>query len=178
MGQRIHAEALFAGQAQGLMSELIGLIQDAVNSGASVGFLPPLESRDAREYWLEAIAAVESGTRILIGAFVDAELAGTVQLSLAMKPNALHRAEVMKLMVHQRVRRQGIGRILMTEAENAAKAAGRTLLVLDTREGDGPEKLYRSIGYQLAGVIPGYARSASGELHSTIFFYKELGRTD
>jgi GNAT superfamily N-acetyltransferase len=70
---------------------------------------------------------------------------GAVQLDLAERPNALYRAEVMKLFVHRRARRQGIGRILMGAVELAAMEAGRSLLVLDTRKGDPSEQLYLSI---------------------------------
>jgi GNAT superfamily N-acetyltransferase len=81
----------------------------------------------------------------------------------------------MKLFVHRRARRQGIGTLLMKAVENCAKERDRSLLVLDTREGDPSERLYLSLGYRRAGVIPGYARSASGELHGTVFFYREIG---
>ena len=79
----------------------------------------------------------------------------------------------MKLLVHRKARRQGIGKMLMNAAEEAVGAAGRTLLVLDTCQGVASEHLYVSLGYRRAGVIPGYARSGSGELHSTVFFYRE-----
>jgi len=76
----------------------------------------------------------------------QASLAELVQLALATQPNAQHRAEVQKLMVHTRARRQGIGQALMTAVEVIARAAGRTLLVLDTRRGDGSEQLYLKDG--------------------------------
>jgi ribosomal protein S18 acetylase RimI-like enzyme len=107
----------------------------------------------------------------------DGRVVGSVQLDYAMRRNALHRAEIMKLMVHRSARRRGIGRALMLEAAQVAKADGRTLLVLDTRHGDPSETLYRSLGYQVAGIIPRYARSASGELHATILMYLELEST-
>jgi ribosomal protein S18 acetylase RimI-like enzyme len=62
----------------------------------------------------------------------------------------------------------------MRHAEEAARMRGRTLLVLDTRRGDTAEQLYSKLGYQKAGVIPRYARSASGELHDTVFMYREI----
>ncbi|HYP06549.1 MAG TPA: GNAT family N-acetyltransferase, partial [Bryobacteraceae bacterium] len=71
-------------------------------------------------------------------------------------------------------RGNGVGRALMLRAEELARQMGRTLLVLDTRCGDVAEQLYLKLGYVRAGVIPGYARSASGELHSTVFMYKQL----
>jgi ribosomal protein S18 acetylase RimI-like enzyme len=77
-------------------------------------------------------------------------------------------------MVHTSFRQQGIAQLLMNSIEQKAKLAGRTTLVLDTREGDVSEKLYAKLGYQRAGTIPQYARSTNGELHTTVFMYKLL----
>ena len=165
---------LSAEQAARWLPELTSLLQNAVASGASVGFLPPLAEGEATAYWQEVITALRSPYRILLIAEADGALAGSVQLDLASRPNGSHRAEVMKLMVHTRYRLQGIGRTLMLAVEDEARKANRSTLVLDTRQGDPSEKLYVRLGYQRSGVIPEYARSADGTLHTTIFFYKLL----
>src|SRR4051794_15779581 len=162
MAHVVRTERLSSAEAAAQIDALTELLVDAVESGASVGFLPPLARGEARKYWQEVIAALESGNRILIAAFRGDGLVGSVQLDLAAKPNALHRAEVMKLFVHRAARRQGIGKLLMKAVEREATEKGRTLLVLDTRLGDPSETLYLSLGYTRAGVIPSYARSASG----------------
>jgi acetyltransferase len=77
-------------------------------------------------------------------------------------------------MVHRRARRQGVGRALMLAAEAEARRLGRSTLVLDTRHGDPSEILYRSLGWERAGEIPRYARSADGTLHATAFYFKLL----
>lgn len=165
---------LAAAEVDSELPALIALLIDAVDSGASVGFLPPLSAGEAMAYWKEVVQAVDSGSRILIAAFLDGELVGSAQVELATKANALHRAEIVKLLVHRRARRRGIARALMAEAERAAGQQGPHLLVLDTRQGDPSEQLYRLLGYREAGVIPRYARSASGELHGTVLMYREL----
>jgi acetyltransferase len=157
-----------------LTAGLIALLQDTVESGASIGFLPPVAPEEASQYWDAVIARMEAGDRILCAAFMDDRLVGAVQLGLEMRPNGNHRAEVMKLMVHRSARRHGLGRELMLHVEGIAARLGRTLLVLDTRVGDAAEQLYLRLGYQRAGTIPAYARSASGELHATVFLYKQL----
>jgi ribosomal protein S18 acetylase RimI-like enzyme len=167
-------EQLTAAQAQEIVPELIEILRDSVDGGASVGFLPPLAEEEARAYWEEVLAGVEREVLLLLVARQGGDVVGTVQLGLATRPNGLHRAEVQKLMVHSRARRQGIAEALMAVVEQAARAAGRTLLVLDTREGDPSERLYLKCGYTRAGAIPHYARSANGELHTTVFFYKLL----
>jgi acetyltransferase len=150
------------------------LLRDAVDSGASIGFLPPLMPGEAGSYWQNVAAAMRDGSRVLLAAFDEGHVVGCVQVDYASRRNAQHRAEVMKLMVHTSARRKGVGRALMSAAAEAALRGGRTLLVLDTRQGDPSERLYRSLGYESAGIIPGYARSASGELHATVFMYKQL----
>ncbi len=62
----------------------------------------------------------------------------------------------------------------MAALERRAVREARTLLVLDTRQGDAAEQLYRRLGYSEAGVIPAYARSADGMLDATVFMYKLL----
>jgi acetyltransferase len=153
---------------------LTALLEDVVAGGASVGFLHPLRAGEAAGYWRSVIAAVKAGGRQLLGAFDGHGLAGSVQLDLAAASNAAHRAEVQKLFVHRRCRRQGIGEMLMRALEPLALAQGRRLLVLDTREGDDAERLYRRLGYSPAGVIPRYARSTQGTLDPTVVMYRWL----
>nr|WP_198925166.1 GNAT family N-acetyltransferase [Dictyobacter vulcani] len=117
---------------------------------------------------------VAQGTCVLLVACDAGQIVGSVQLSLATKPNAKHRAEVQKLFVLSSQRRRGVGRALMHAVEQVARDGERTLLVLDTREGDSAERLYRTLGYCEVGIIPAYARSANGTLDSTIIFYKTL----
>lgn len=150
------------------------LLQDAVESGASVGFVPPLADHDARAYWNGVRGALGGAGRVLLAAVEQGRILGSVQLDLAAQPNGRHRAEVMKLMVHRAARRRGIGRALMLALEDAARRAGRTLLVLDTRVGDAAEQLYLGLGYEKAGVIPRYALSAAGTLDATVYMYREL----
>jgi acetyltransferase len=165
---------LNAVEAEQRLTELSALLQDAVNGGATVGFLPPLSLAEAAAYWREVVSAVSGAGRILLVAVQDGALVGTVQLDPAARPNGRHRAEVTKVLVHSAHRRQGVGRALMMAIEAEAGRAGRPTLVLDTRLDDAGEALYTSLGYQRAGVIPQYARSADGTLHATVLMYKLL----
>lgn len=146
------------------------LLIQVVEDGASIGFLPPLGHEEADLYW-EQVLQPEV---ILFVATLNNKVVGTVQLQLCTKPNGKHRADIAKLMTHPEQRRLGIGRSLMLKAEERAKLESRSLLVLDTREGDPSNTLYASLGYVQAGRIPDFARSANGELHATIFYYKSL----
>ncbi len=157
-----------------VLPHLIHLLQDSVASGASVDFLPPLSTEDAQQYWSTVFQEVAQGSCVLLVAREGDRIVGSVQLALAMKPNARHRAEVQKLFVLSNQRRRGIGRALMQAVERVAHSNRRTLLVLDTRQGDNAERLYRALGYCEVGVIPVYARSAKETLDSTVIFYKTL----
>jgi ribosomal protein S18 acetylase RimI-like enzyme len=169
-------ENLSATAAAATRDDLSAILRDAVESGASVGFLPPLSAIDAAHYWDAVIAEVTAGTRALLVSRVGGMAVATVQLELPAKPNASHRAEVQKLLVHRAARRRGLGTDLIKAAEGLASELGRSLIVLDTRAGDDAERLYRRIGYREAGRIPGYARSADGSLHTTVLFYRDLMR--
>jgi ribosomal protein S18 acetylase RimI-like enzyme len=150
------------------------ILVDCVATGASVSFLPPLPHATATAFYQARATDIARGHRILLAAWLNGQLAGSVMVDLAMPPNQPHRAEIQKLLVDPGVRRQGVARALMRAAEQAAQQAGRTLLVLDTREGDSAEPLYRSLGWTEVGVIPKFARNAEGGLDGTVIFFKQL----
>lgn len=153
---------------------LADLLIDAVDSGASVGFLPPLGREEAEGYWRGVAAEVRGGDRVLLAAIDGAGVAGAVQLACEARANGRHRAEACKLFVHRRARRQGLARRLLAALEEAARTRGITLLLMDTRKGGEAERLCESLGYTRWGEVPEYARSANGELHTTVFFYRRL----
>ena len=152
------------------MNALSSLLIAVVEDGASIGFLPPLLEEASLEYWKEVIAP---DVRLWVAEY-SGEIVGTVQLQLSTKQNGMHRAEIVKLMVHAKARRLGIARQLMGTAEDTAVQEGRSLIVLDTRAGDPSNSLYRSLGYIEAGRIPQYAKSANGQLDTTVLYYKLL----
>lgn len=146
------------------------LLVKVVDDGASIGFLPPMKLSDARQYW----QTVLNPDVILFIAKINNEIVGTIQVHLCTKQNGLHRAEIAKLMTGPSARRKGVACALMKVAEERAVSEGRTLLVLDTREGDPSNHLYQSIGFIPAGKIPNFALSGIGELDTTVIYYKNL----
>ncbi|HEX8328249.1 MAG TPA: GNAT family N-acetyltransferase [Hymenobacter sp.] len=158
------------------LPQLVGLFQDAIGSGAALGFLPPLTTAEASSFWRRVGASVEAGTvALFVARNSDShDILGSVQLALAPQTNGTHRAEVAKMMVHSTARRLGIGRQLLRALEAHAAQLGRSTLVLDTRQGDAAEQLYQALQYQVAGVVPEYAQSGDGSLHSTVIYYKLL----
>ena len=85
------------------------------------------------------------------------------------------RGDIAKMLVHRRVRRQGVGAALLAAAESSALGAGRTLLVLDTATGSDAGRLYGRHGWHRCGVIPRYALWPDGRACSTTVFHKLLG---
>jgi GNAT superfamily N-acetyltransferase len=152
------------------LDDLTEVLVTCVAQGASLGFHAPLPADAARDWW----AGVPRDGVILLVAEREGRIVGTVQLQPAESENGAHRGEVAKLLVHPSWRRQGIARALMMGVEAEARTTGKTLLVLDTREGDPSNDLYAALGYREAGRIPGWARDASGALSTTVFWYKPL----
>jgi ribosomal protein S18 acetylase RimI-like enzyme len=150
------------------------VLVDCVEGGASVGFTWPFSRTDARAFFEGVAAEVEQGRRLLVAAFDDGELMGTVQVILALPPNQPHRGEITKLLVHRSARKRGVARMLMEQAEAEARAEGKTLLVLDAVTGDDAERLYERLGWTKVGVIPGFALYPDGRVCDTTYFWKGL----
>lgn len=151
--------------------ELSNLLIRVVEEGASVGYLPPLQLSKAKDYWVNVL----NPDVLLFVAKINEDIVGSIQLHLCNKQNGGHRAEIAKLMTHPDYRRKGIGLSLMNKAEERAKKENRSLLVLDTREGDPSNQLYKMLNYSVAGHIPRYAISSDGHYHTTVFYYKVFG---
>jgi GNAT superfamily N-acetyltransferase len=150
------------------------VLVDCVDGGASVSFMHPLARDHARRFWSQVADGVARGERALIVAEDAGGIAGTVQLVLAQPDNQPHRADVAKMLVHRRARRQGLGEALMRAAERVARDCGKTLLVLDTVTGGDAERLYARLGWQRVGVIPDFALWPRGGLCATTVFYRRL----
>jgi GNAT superfamily N-acetyltransferase len=155
------------------IEQLAGVLIDCVEGGASVSFMLPLTRERASNFWRSLAGDVESGRRALIVASDATGIIGTVQVILAQPENQPHRADVAKMLVHRRARRRGIGAALMHAAEESARQAGKTLLVLDTASGDA-ERLYVRLGWMLIGTVPDYALWPGGGFCSTNFYYRRL----
>jgi GNAT superfamily N-acetyltransferase len=153
---------------------LADVLIDCVAGGASVSFMHPLSRERALAFWRDVARGVAAGERALLIAEDAHGVSGTVQLTLAQPENQPHRADLAKMLVHRRARRQGLGAALLRAAEATARDCGKTLLVLDTASDDA-ERLYQRQGWIRLGVIPGYALLPRGGLCGTTVFYRQLG---
>ena len=159
------------------VERLAQILHACVHEGASVGFVAPFDRDEARAYWRERVAPPHTaGAKLVLVATLAGDVAGTAQLDLDSMPSKRHHAEVSKVLVDPGFRRAGVGRALMRDIERRAAQDGRWLLTLDTA-GEAAEALYRSLGYNLAGAIPHYARNAFEDRYDTTrLMYKDLRR--
>jgi GNAT superfamily N-acetyltransferase len=164
--------AIGDGEIDGLADVLV----DCVEGGASVSFMWPLARGRALDFWRGVATGVERRQRIVVLAEDEAgRIVGTVQVLLDQPENQPHRGDIAKMLVHRRARRRGVGAALLAMAERSARAAGKTLLVLDTVTGGDAERLYTAQGWERVGVIPDYALWPDGRLCATTVFFKRLG---
>jgi GNAT superfamily N-acetyltransferase len=156
------------------IAALAAVLVDCVEGGASVSFMHPLAFAKAVSFWRHLAGDVAAGRRLLFVAEDAVGIVGTVQVVLDQPENQPHRADIAKMLVHRRVRGRGLGTALMRAAEEGARAAGKTLLVLDTATGSDAERLYLRLGWQRVGVVPDYALWPRGGLCATTFYYRRL----
>lgn len=152
---------------------LVDLLFDAIDDNAGVSFMPGLTRHEAEAWWKSVVAPDRA---IVLVARDDDGIVGTVQIQPSWAPNQPHRGDVAKLIVHRHARRRGIGRTLMEALEQEARAAGFTLLLLDTRKDDHPERLYGSMGWVRVGEVPDFALNPDGSVCTTVFYYKRLAK--
>ena len=167
--RRLHT--LDAAQIVALADVLI----DCVEGGASVSFMHPLTRDRAVAFWRRVADGVAAGQRAVLAAEDARGLCGTVQLIFDLPENQPHRADLAKMLVHRRVRRQGLGAALMQAAEATARECGKTLLVLDAVTDGDAARLYARLGWTRVGDIPRYALMPRGGFCSTTVFYRDLG---
>ena len=162
-------------QAAARRDALIDLLVDTVADGASVNFIWPMTRMKAAAWWDSALASQARGERLIFVAEAGGLVDGTVQLIPAPQENQPHRADLAKMLVHRRARRQGLGTALLQAAEAEARRLGHTLLTLDTETGSAGDQLYAKSGWTKFGEVPGFALRANGKADAAAsFFYKRL----
>jgi GNAT superfamily N-acetyltransferase len=176
MTDDIKVRGLNADEALQCAPALAEVLIDCVEGGASVSFMLPISRDTAFAFWREVAQGVARGERILLVA-EDAQgrVVGTAQVVTAQPENQPHRADVAKVLVHRTARGRGVGLCLMNAVDEAARAAGKSVLVLDTVTGGVAERLYARAGWQRVGAVPNYALMPDGAYCGTTFYHKQLG---
>lgn len=165
-------------EALARVAELAEVLRDCVEGGASVGFMLPLPEGRCEAFWRGVAAAVAAGGRHLFVAEDEGgRICGTLSLVVDMPDNQPHRADVSKMLVHRRARRQGVAEQLLSALEGRAELLGRTTLVLDTVTGSDAARLYERLGWKKAGDIPDYALLPDGRPCATSYYFRRLRPT-
>ncbi|GAA1376335.1 GNAT family N-acetyltransferase [Streptomyces beijiangensis] len=158
----------------GAAVELADLLVEAVSDGASLGFLAPLDRREAITWWSAMAPDVAEGRLVVWAAYDAGRITGTISFVPGRKANARHRAEIAKLLVRKEARGQGLARRLLAVAEHHAAETGVILLMLDTQTDSAADRLYRREGWTAYGTVPDYAADPAGVLQPCTFFRKAL----
>jgi GNAT superfamily N-acetyltransferase len=175
MIETISVRRIGAHDAQDYVDALADVLIDCVEGGASVSFMLPISRAAAIAFWQRVMQDVVNDERILLVAEnAEGELVGTVQIVTDQPENQPHRADIAKMLVSRHARRQGVAAKLLAAADEAARAASKSVLVLDTVTGGDAERLYERSGWQRVGVVPNYALMPDGTPCSTTFFHKQL----
>jgi GNAT superfamily N-acetyltransferase len=157
------------------IQELADVLIDVVEGGASVGFMLPLARQRALQFWQMVAVDTAKGERgVLVARDAQGVIVGTSQLILAMPDNQPHRADLAKMQVHRRARKQGLAQQLLQAAEGWARELGKSVLVLDTVSGSDASRVYERAGWQKVGEIPNYALWPQGGLCPTTYYYRLL----
>ena len=165
---------LTAYEAEGHLGRLSEILRDSVEGGALVGYILPFDIEQSKTYWRGVVRSVEDGERLLYCAVDGSGIIGSVQLYLSPEPNAPHRAEIYKLLVHSAFQSRGVGAALMRHVEAEALRLGRSLLLLDTVAGGTGERLYRKLDWQEVGTVPRHFVDPHGNFKSSVYFMKLL----
>ncbi len=153
---------------------LADVLIDCVEGGASVSFMLPLTRDRAVAFWRRVAQGVAAGERALLVAEDLHGICGTVQLIFDLPENQPHRADLAKMLVHRRARRQGLGAALMRAAEETARQCSKTLLLLDAVTNGDAARLYERLGWVRVGDVPNFALMPRGEPCSTTYYYRNL----
>jgi GNAT superfamily N-acetyltransferase len=171
----ITVRELDGAEALARVGELAEVLRDCVEGGASVGFMLPLAEGRPEAFWRKVAAGVAASERHLFVAEDETgRICGTLSLVVDMPDNQPHRADVSKMLVHRRARRQGVAERLLKAVEVKARELGRTTLVLDTVTRSDASRVYERLGWQKAGDIPNYALMPDGALCSTTYYFKPI----
>ena len=159
---------------ESVVEGLSALLIEATANGASMSFMHPLPQETARAFWRASLANAQAGGRAVLGAWDGDRLVGSVTVIFDLPPNQPHRAELAKMVVALDCRKRGLGAALMAAAEDAARARGRSVMVLDTVPGSEGARLYERMGWTSIGRIPDYAYLPHGGLADTEIYFKRL----
>ncbi|KQN51585.1 GCN5 family acetyltransferase [Serratia sp. Leaf51] len=150
--------------------ELARLLIEASKQGITAGLPPTFEQQEAENVFHDLRPAISHNELLLWIARDEQGVTGTVLLNLVRSQESSHHAEVSALLVCSRVRRSGVGRLLLRESEIKAQVLRYTMLSSDMQSGTAAEAFYRSQGYRCAQC----KTSTDYRRKNEVVYYKQL----
>lgn len=93
-----------------------------------------------------------------------------IAAGFALSRSGFGEEELLLFAVDPEFRRRGLGLLLLRQLAQDAKTRGASRLLLEMRDGNAAESLYRSFGFTPIGKRPNYYRLQSGERVDAITF--------
>ena len=106
-GSHVEITSLAAPVGDRELDELADVLTDCVAGGASVNFMSPFSLAEGEAFYRKVAGNVASRETVLLAAFLDDRIVGTVQVHFVWMPNQPPRAEIAKMLVHRAARRRG-----------------------------------------------------------------------
>ena len=156
------------------LHDLCDAAEAAIKGGGGFGWLsvPPRHIMEA--YWRGVLLVPE---RQVFVARLDGTICGSAQLARPPRNNEAQSfaAQLSGNFIAPWARGHGLARRLVIVVEDAARAAGFTILNLDVRDTQTAAiQLYESLGYVRWGTHPAYARVDGREILGH-YYFKRLG---
>ncbi len=140
------------------LHDLCDAAEEGIKAGGGFGWVKPPPRPLMESYWRGILLIPD---RQLFVGRLDGVIAGTAQLVRPVKHNEAQAdtAHLTTNFVAPWARGHGLARAIVVAVEEAARAAGVTILNLDVRETqEAAIQLYQSLGYRQWGTHPHYAR--------------------
>jgi ribosomal protein S18 acetylase RimI-like enzyme len=156
------------------LHDLCDAAEAAIKGGGGFGWLsvPPRHIMEA--YWRGVLLVPE---RQVFVARLDGTICGSAQLARTPRNNEAQAfaAQLTSNFIAPWARGHGLARHIVLVVEDAARAAGFTILNLDVRDTQTAAiQLYESLGYVRWGTHPAYARVDGREIPGH-YYFKRLG---
>jgi ribosomal-protein-alanine N-acetyltransferase len=123
------------------------------------------------EAWTRAQCA---GLLPMPGVWLTLAREGGTILGFALARFVADEAELLLLAVRAQLQRRGIGRILIEDFEEAARARGALRLHLEVREGNHALSLYERAGFGLVGRRRDYYSGQKGDRYDALTLAKSV----
>ena len=155
------------------LNDLCDATDAAIEAGGGFGWLE-LPARDILERYWQGVVTMPS--RKLVVGRLDGAICGTAQITMPPNNNQAqaHAAQLSSIFVAPWARQYGLARMIIEQAEEAARKADFTILNLDIRETqEAAIARVESMGYVHIGTHPFYA-NVGGEYVAGRYFYKQI----